>query len=346
MTESNVLPFVTIIMPIKNEERYIERSFGAVLNQDYPPDYLEVLIVDGCSTDRTREIIANLSINSKFSISVLDNPSGIVPKALNIGLDNAKGEIVIRVDGHCEIQGDYVRVCVNQLITQNVECVGGAINTVGDTYTAKTIALAMSTSFGVGNVGFRVSVGSTQLTDTVPFPAYPKRVFEQLGKFDEELLCNEDDEFNYRLLKSNGRILLVNDLKTIYYSRNSLNSLWKQYFRYGLWKVRVMQKHLGQMSIRQIIPAGFVLGLIASTGLALFLPWGMIPLAGVLALYIFANLSASLLTVFPQGWKHFPLLPITFSILHISYGLGFLIGLVKFWNRWRDKKGKVPELSL
>lgn len=330
-------PFVSIIMPIKNEERYIERSLRSVLAQNYPADSLEVLVVDGNSSDRTRELISYLVFMSKFPVSLLDNPTGIVPKALNIGLHHAKGDVIIRVDGHCEIQHNYVQICVDQLLDQCVECVGGAISTIGETFMAKSIALTMSTSFGVGNVAFRLNKGTTQLTDSVPFPAYPRRIFEQLGGFDEEMLCNEDDEFNYRILKNNGRILLINDLQTRYFSRGSLKSLWKQYFRYGLWKVRVMQKHPSQMRIRQFIPSIFVLTLIISAVFALVISWGWVIFAILIGIYFVAVLIASFKSVHDNNLRYLLMLPIVFLVLHISYGTGFLFGLFRFMRYFGAK---------
>lgn len=323
-------PFVSIIMPIKNEEKYIVGSLGAVMAQEYPSDLMEILVCDGISSDRTREIISNLASSSKFPITILDNPTGIVPKALNVGLNHAKGDIIIRIDGHCEIQKDYVQICVDHLQEQGVECVGGTIDTVGETFISKAIALAMSSSTGVGNVAFRVNRDGTELTDSVPFPAYPLRIFEEIGTFDEEMLCNEDDEFNYRLLKNGGRILLVSKLRTRYFSRGSLKSLWKQYFRYGLWKVRVMQKHPGQMRLRQFIPSLFVLAILALVILTFLIYSGWMILAVFLAIYFLAILFSAARSIHMNELKYLPILLLVFPVLHLSYGSGFISGLFKF----------------
>lgn len=323
-------PFVSIIMPIKNEEKYIVGSLGSVMAQEYPSDLLEILVCDGISSDRTREIISNLASSSKFPITILDNPTGIVPKALNVGLNHAKGDIIIRIDGHCEIQKDYVQICVDHLQEQGVECVGGTIDTVGETFISKAIALAMSSSTGVGNVAFRVNRDGTELTDSVPFPAYPLRIFEEIGTFDEEMLCNEDDEFNYRLLKNGGRILLVSKLRTRYFSRGSLKSLWKQYFRYGLWKVRVMQKHPGQMRLRQFIPSLFVLAILALVILTFLIYSGWMILAVFLAIYFLAILFSAAKSIHMNELKYLPILLLVFPVLHLSYGSGFISGLFKF----------------
>lgn len=323
-------PFVSIIMPIKNEEKYIVGSLGSVMAQEYPSDLMEILVCDGISSDRTREIISNLASSSKFPITILDNPTGIVPKALNVGLNHAKGDIIIRIDGHCEIQKDYVQICVDHLQEQGVECVGGTIDTVGETFISKAIALAMSSSTGVGNVAFRVNRDGTELTDSVPFPAYPLRIFEEIGTFDEEMLCNEDDEFNYRLLKNGGRILLVSKLRTRYFSRGSLKSLWKQYFRYGLWKVRVMQKHPGQMRLRQFIPSLFVLAILALVTLTFLIYSGWMILAVFLAIYFLAILFSAARSIHMNELKYLPILLLVFPVLHLSYGSGFISGLFKF----------------
>lgn len=329
---NSLFPSVSIIIPIKNEERYIERSLGSVLDQEYPSNCIEILVVDGNSTDHTRELISNLAHTSPFPVLIIDNPTGIVPKALNIGLRQAKGDIIIRVDGHCEIQPDYVSTCVQQLHKKEIDCVGGSIETIGETFIAQVIALAMSSKFGVGGVSFRTEGQESQLTDSVPFPAYHQEVFERIGYFDESMLCNEDDEFNYRLIKHGGKILLDSRLRTKYYCRGSLPSLWRQYFRYGLWKVRILQKHPNQMRLRHFIPAGFIIALLTSTILGLLLPYGWFTLVSILGVYLLVLMAASIIPVRREGLKTALLLPVVFIVLHASYGIGFLSGLIKFFK--------------
>lgn len=201
----------------------------------------------------------------------------------------------------------------------------------------------MSSKFGVGNSSFRTETGQTKLADTVPFPAYTRAVIEKVGLYDEELVRNQDDEYNYRIREAGGKILLADDVRSDYYSRGSLKKLWKQYFQYGYWKVRVLQKHPRQMSLRQFVPPVFVLALILSLIWVFITPQGWIALVGLVGLYLLANLANTVITVWGQGIKKLLLLPVAFAIIHISYGLGFLIGLFKFWNRWHDKTGKVPQ---
>jgi succinoglycan biosynthesis protein ExoA len=334
-------PFVTVILPIRNEAQYIERSLDAVLNQDYPDACLEVLIADGMSTDQTRQIIENLATQyPQIKVKVLDNESQIVPTGMNLALQQAKGEIIIRVDGHCFIAPDYVRMCVNHIKNEGIDGVGGSIETVGETPIAAAIAIGMSSPFGVGNSAFRIKSGKNVLTDTVPFPAYSYQIIERVGMYDEELIRNQDDEYNYRIRGMGGRILLADDVRSTYFSRSSYIHLWQQYFQYGFWKVRILQKHPRQMKVRQLIPPAFVLALFVS--LFLFLSHNLRPLSFIVPLfYLTANLIASLITASKHGWRHLLYLPVTFTILHLSYGLGFFAGLNKFRNRWGDRTGKV-----
>jgi len=368
------LPLVSLLLPIRNESATIERCLNAILAQDYPGG-MEILIADGLSTDDTREKIRSLT-NSvhglRSTVTILDNPGKIVPTGMNIALRQAKGEIIIRVDGHCIIAPDYVCKCVEHIQNDGVDGVGGPMESIGETLISKVIAMGMSSPFGVGNSAFRTLSGKSMLVDTVPFPAYTRQIIQRAGYYDEELVRNQDDEYNYRIRELGGKILLAEDVRSTYFSRSSLKHLWRQYYQYGFWKVRVLQKHPRQMSPRQFVPPVFVLGLIASTLLALasilLSPltahwplntdygllntenWSLftlhlssfIPLA-----YILSNLTASLWTAFRSPstvsrLRSLVILPIVFAILHLSYGFGFLAGLVKFWNRWGDKVGKTP----
>jgi glycosyltransferase involved in cell wall biosynthesis len=332
---STTLPTVSVVMPIRNEADFITRSLGAVLSQDYPADRMEVIVADGCSDDGTREIVRAMAARDS-RVTVLDNQGRIVATGLNQALAIAKGEIVVRVDGHCEIAPDYVRCCVSHLQRGEAEGVGGPLDTVGQSAIARAIAVAMSSRFGVGNSAFRTVTGRSLIVDTVAFPAYTREVLDRVGPFDTELVRNQDDEYNYRLRKMGGRLLLAADVHSRYHSRSSLTSLWRQYFQYGYWKVRVLQKHPRQMRPRQFVPPAFVAGLVLS---ALALPWsiGRWSFAAVVLLYGLANLVAVATSVRRlAGIAGVVYLPVAFAILHLSYGSGFLVGLVKFWNRWND----------
>lgn len=326
------LPLVSVIMPVRNEAAYISRSLGAVVAQDYPADCLEILVIDGLSTDGTREFVTAAQAEYP-NLRLIDNPRHIVPPGLNIGIAQARGEVIVRVDGHCEIAPDYVRRCVEHLLNDDIEAVGGPIETVGETDEAQAIALAMSSWFGVGGSAFRTVMDWPLLVETVAFPAYRRQTLHQLGPFDEEMVRNQDDEYNYRLLKSGGRILLSPDIRSRYYSRSSLRSLWRQYYQYGFWKVRVMQKHPRQMRWRQFIPPAFVAALAGSSLFGIFFRPFRALLAIILVLYTTANLAASLSQGRAYGRQYVLRLLVIHPILHLSYGLGFLAGLRHFAGR-------------
>ena len=317
------------------------RCLQAVSDQDYPSDKVEVLIADGMSDDGTFELLQDWAGQAENRY-VFQNPGKIVPTGLNILIPNAKGEVVIRVDGHCVIAPDYVSSCVRHIQLDSVDGVGGPMRTIGEDLISQVTALAMSSKFGVGNSSFRTESGQTKLADTVPFPAYARTIIEKVGLYDEELVRNQDDEYNYRIREAGGKILLAEDVLSEYYSRGSFKKLWKQYFQYGFWKVRVMQKHPRQMSLRQFVPLIFVLSFITAIVLAFSVSWGWIVLLTILGIYVAINLGFSALIAAKKGWELLGLLPVAFSIIHVSYGLGFLLGLFKFVNRWNDRTGKVP----
>jgi succinoglycan biosynthesis protein ExoA len=341
-------PFVSIIMPVRNEANFIRRSAQAVLDQDYPRDRMEIIVADGRSSDGTRNIVEELR-RKHSHLHLIDNPGEFVSFGLNAALRIARGEIVVRVDGHCEIAPDYVSRCVLHLLEGNidgVDCVGGPIETIGETYSARAIAAAMSSTFGVGGSAFRVARNSERLVDTVPFPALRRETIESTGPFDEELVRNQDDEYSYRLRKLGRKILLAPDIRSRYYSRAGLGKLWRQYFQYGYWKVRVLQKHSRQMSTRQFVPPLFVITLLLLLLTAPFFTVAQTLLAAVVTVYLVVAFAASLVAAAKSEWRLLPLLPPAFVIIHLAYGAGFLLGMLKFWKRWGDRSDQLNDIRL
>jgi glycosyltransferase involved in cell wall biosynthesis len=345
------LPTVSIIMPIRNEAAYIERSLESVLMQDYAPDLLEILVADGNSNDDTKDKIARLCKRfPKHQVRVIDNPHQYMPLGFNLGLKYVRGEIIIMMGGHAEIAQDYISQCVKLLNEYPVVCVGGTIDTIADGWVSKTIAIAMSSLFGVGDVAFRTRPDRTMEVDTAVYAAYKSHVFSEIGCLDEEMIRNQDDEFNYRLREQGGKILFSPQIHSRYYSRSGFLSLWKQYYQYGFYKVRVLQKHPRQMRPRQFVPPAFVLSLIVSAIFALSFIFHssslILQLSSFVPItYLIANFFASLYTASTHGWKYLPFLPLTFAILHLSYGFGFLSWPREILNRWGDKIGKTPVWS-
>lgn len=332
-------PFVTVIMPIRNEERFIERSLGAILAQNYPPDRYEVLVADGMSTDRTREIAR--AVAGDRNVTILDNPGKIAPIALNIGIRHASGEIIVRVDGHTEIAPDYIRKSVDALARTGAECVGGRMEPVGQTSFGRAVALATRNRFSLGGSRFHYAT-EEQETDSVYMGAYAKSVFSRVGLFDEELVRNQDDEFNYRLRSAGGRVVLVPEIRSTYYNRATPGGLWRQYFQYGLWKVRVFQKLPGQVRPRHLAPSAFVSSLLLAAVLSAVWVESAIALAALAALYALFVMVVALSAAGFRAIGLAALAGVAIAIMHVGYGVGFIVGFMRFARRWRLRRHVTP----
>ena len=320
-------PEVTIVMPVLNEERHLPQVLRSVMEQDYPLSRLEVLVVDGGSVDRTREIVRELAARfPAVRIKLLDNPKGIISAAMNIGIRNAQGEVILRVDGHCILAADYVRRCLEYLFRSGADNVGGPAQPVGETYVGEVVALATSSPFGHGGSTYRYSQQEGDV-DTVFLGAFRRDLFERIGGYDEGLICVEDFELNQRIRAAGGRVLLTPAIKVWYITRSSLLGVVKQYFRYGYWRLPVVRKHPQALRIRHLGTAGFLLTLLLSGLLGLFNRLGLFLFLTVLSIYLVTSLLSSLLQAHRAGWRYLPLLPLAFACIHFSWGAGLL-----FWG--------------
>ena len=320
-------PFVSIVIPIRNEEKFIAQCLQSVMDQDYPKDRMEVLVVDGRSEDRSREIVGEFS--SRYPIiKLLDNPQLTTPAAMNLGIREARGDVIVRVDGHCLLEPDYVSQCIKCLRQTGADNVGGLMKAVGQGYVGQGIALALNSLFGSGGSKFHYA-SEEQYVDTVYLGAFPRRVFDEVGLFNERLVRNQDYELNYRIRAAGGKIFLSPAIKSYYYGRSSLMDLWHQYFQYGFWKLEMLQAHPRSLQPRHLAAPLLLLTLFAS-GLLSFLYRGfLLPFLFAAASYLAASLFSSLLIASRKGWRYFPLLPMVFAIIHFGWGLGFLWGLVR-----------------
>jgi GT2 family glycosyltransferase len=321
------IPFVTVIVPMYNEKGYIAKCLDSLVVQDYPQDRFEVLVVDGFSDDGSRELAQDWSQNHS-QIRVLDNPRRITAAALNIGIQNARGQVIIAFSAHGSAASNFISQNVFHLTKTGAACVGGPIQTYQQSVVGKAIALAMSSPFGVGNALFRYS-DKEQYVDTVAFGAYHRQVFDEIGFFDEELVYNEDDEFSYRLREYGGRIWLTPDIQSCYYARASFKGLVQQYYRYGLGKVRVIKRHPQASSMRPYVPFALVTTLLVTGMTSLLNPVFLLLFLCVLSSYLAASLLVTLAICARSGWRYLPLLPVAFACLHFAYGFGFLIGALK-----------------
>lgn len=333
-------PFVSIVLAIRDEEKYIADTLQSILDQDYPFNNFEVLIADGNSTDATLEIVKEIASGDP-SVQIFSNPGEIVAKGLNILIRKAKGEVIVRADGHTILEKDYVSKCVSTLFDHQAQNAGGRMDGVASTPFGEAVVRATSSRLGVGDSAFHYSTIVKEV-DSVYLGAWPSDLFKVIGLFDEELVRNQDDEFNYRLRKYGGKIILNPEIKSHYTVRSKPSSFWRQYFQYGLWKIRVLQKHPRQMSIRHFIPATFVLGLIVCVLSILFIPSLRFWCLGLVLVYLISTLLTALKL---SNWKVIQSFKVCFAYwcMHTAYGLGFIVGLFKFWDRSGDKKGQVPD---
>lgn len=324
-------PFITIIIPCRNEEKFIAKCFDSILRQDYSQNNYEIILIDGMSEDKTRQIIKAYQKKECPQIILLDNPKKRVSPALNIGIRKARGKYIIRMDAHTYYPPDYIKKCLEYLKKIKADNVGGIWITQpgANTLTARAIALGLSSRFGVGlGNTFRTSQKQGYV-ETVPFGAYKKEVFDRVGLFNEKLYRTEDIELNSRLRKSGGKIFITPEIKSYYQARATLKELWKQNWDNGYEVIITAREMFYALSPRHLIPFLFVLSLILSGIFSVFFSACGLTFSLILGSYLIANLFFSLKLSLKHGLKYLLVLPIIFITLHFSYGLGSLWALLK-----------------
>jgi hypothetical protein len=320
-------PLVTVVMAVRDEAAHIARALDAVRAQDWPREKLEIVVADGDSRDDTAAQVDRIAARDA-RVRRIDNPDRHVAAGLNRALAEAHGDVIVRVDGHCCVPAGYVREGVAVLRAGAAECAGGPVRATGVTVLARAIALAMSSRFGVGGASFRWARDAREV-DHVPFGVWRREVFDAIGPFDETLVRNQDDELSDRLRRAGGRIRLMPGQVVEYWSRASLAGLWRQYFGYGFWKVRVIRRRGGwPSSPRHLAPATLLVAL--AGGAALGVATGAWPVAAAVPAAYGAYLAlATGITLSarrdPAAW----LLPAAIAVLHAAYGCGFLVALVR-----------------
>jgi succinoglycan biosynthesis protein ExoA len=336
------LPFVSIVVPMRNEGVAIRECLDAVLAQEYPRDRFEVIVVDGESDDGSQQIAEEYAARDR-RVRLLTNPLRIVPTAMNIGIRAARGDVVARVDGHTQLAPEYLRVGVETLRRTAADNVGGLIRPVGGILFGDAVASAMCSRFGIG-ASFHFSNAEME-TDTVYMGMWPRRTFVRFGLFDEELVRNQDDELNYRIRKGGGRVWLNPGMRSSYRNRTSVERLARQFFEYGVWKVRVLQKHPRQMSWRHFVPPCFVLALLLGALLSAFVRQAGVVLRGAIGLYSAAVMIVAARQPAARGLVAWLATTLAFVIIHVAWGMGFLVGLVRFADRWRRAEVSPPQLE-
>lgn len=320
-------PFVTIAMPCLDEERYIEACLRSVRDQDYPADRLEILVADGGSTDATRGVVARLAAEDP-RIVLVDNPGRLQAAGLNAAIRRARGDIVVRMDVHCEYATDFVRKCVEVLERTGADNVGGAARTRARTPFQHALCAALSSKLGVGGSAYRSGLQEGWV-DTVFPGAFPRRVFEEVGLFDPAAITNEDAELNQRIQAAGGRVWLSREVVVYYYPRDSFRGLARQYFKYGSGRARTLLKHRKLLTLRPVIPTLMVLGgllLLATAHLQPLTPWLFGAFAALTGCEAVRVGRGGGLAMVLRVWAIFPL-------LYVAHASGFLTGLVRYLRR-------------
>ena len=319
---------ISVICPIYNEEKYIGKCIESIMQQDYPKEDMEVLFVDGMSTDKTRSIISEYLPRCPY-LRVVDNPHRIVPYAMNKGIEESKGDVIIRIDAHTSYERNYFSVLVSRLYELDADDVGAVCKTDVLNKTPKTLAIreVLSNKFGVGNSVFRTGVDKVMEVDTVPFGCWRREVFDKYGLYDTRLVRNQDIELSKRILRGGGKIFIVPDTFCTYYARETYRALSRNNYQNGKWNILTVYytKQFNSLSLRHFVPMVFVLSLILPLlASIIWLPLIWISVASLLA-YLLALTAVSFRLATDKKLNVFYLV-YSFFVLHFSYGCGSLAG--------------------
>lgn len=324
-------PYLSIIVPCYNEQATIRLLLDAILAQTYPRSRMEVLIADGFSQDKTRDVIAVFqSEHPDLPLRILDNERRTIPSALNLAIGAAHGEIIIRLDAHSMPEPDYMARCVQALEDGKGANVGGVwmIRPGAKGWIAESIAAAAAHPLGVGDAMYRLAAKAGPV-DTVPFGAFRRDLIEKIGGFDESLLSNEDYEFNTRVRQSGGVVWIDPQIRSMYFARATLRALTAQYWRYGFWKFKMLRRYPDTIRWRQALPPTFVLSLIGLLILSFFFPLIKFILILEFLCYLAVLTIAGIYLAFRQRKPLLVLgLPLAIMAMHLSWGSGFLWSIV------------------
>jgi glycosyltransferase involved in cell wall biosynthesis len=317
-------PKVSVVIPARNEEKYIKKCIESILNNDYPNK--EIMVVDGMSSDRTLEILKKYK-----EVKLLTNPDKITPIALNIGIENATGDYIMIAGAHSTYSKNYISECIKRLDEGKCEIAGGKVITRPGSDTKKAIAISkvLSHPFGIGGARYRINSQKEMYVDTVAYGIYKKEVFEKVGTFNPNLVRNQDIEMNLRIKNAGMRILLVPNAESYYYARDNFKSLFKNNFQNGLWVILSTKYAKKAFSLRHLVPLFFVLFLL-SILFVYKITILKILYFSILALYLFLNTIFSFqIALSEKSISMFFFTFAAFFVLHISYGFGSLVGVFK-----------------
>jgi succinoglycan biosynthesis protein ExoA len=323
------IPMFSVVMPCRNESHHIEVCVRSILGQERPPEGIEVIVVDGMSDDGTREILDKLA-KEHPEIRVVDNPRRITPCAMNVGICEARGRYIAILGAHCQYASNYLSTCVTLLHEHpEASCVGGPAVSIGRGLFGQAVAAAMSHPVGIGNAKHRYPTYEGY-AEGACYPVFRKEVFEKVGLYDEMLVRNQDDEFNYRLAKHGEKVFISPRARYSYFIRETPFRLFRQYFEYGYWRVAVLRKHRLPASFRQIVPPLFMAVMLINVIVGLSLPgWWRLTAAAIPMLYGVTLLAVGVMQSHKTGWRVAVLFPVAVAIMHVAYAMGFVCGTMK-----------------
>jgi len=320
---------ISIVIPCRNERGHIGRMLRDVLQQEGLPPDAEVLVADGNSNDDSREVVREWAAKDQ-RVVLVDNPEGTTAHGLNRAIARATGDVVLRMDVHTEYAPDYVKSCVTTLIRTGADNVGGPARTKAQGYIQKANALAYHSPFSVGGARFH-DASYEGPVDTVAYGCWWRSTLTRLGGFDTELVRNQDDELNLRIIRAGGRIWQDEKIRSWYHPRARLGAIFRQYRQYGYWKVRVIQKHGRPASWRHVVPGVFLLSVVGVAAGAPFSTVAGLGLATLGGSYVGVTLAASAWACRRRNHNiYLPIMPLVFACYHFGYGIGFLEGLMDF----------------
>jgi GT2 family glycosyltransferase len=335
---------VSIVAPMWNEAEHVEGLAADLAAQDFDGE-VELLVADGGSTDGSVPLLRAACERRRLPVEIVDNPERWVSHGLNACVRRASGDLIVRLDCHSRYPVDYLRRCVAAAEETGAENVGGVLVPTGRTPMERAVACAVDSAFG--GIGWTRHAADERVeTDTVPYGAFRPEAFRLAGLFDESLVRNQDDEFNLRLRRAGGRIVLDPAIRVFYTPRGSFSRLFRQYFDYGRWKAPVMRKHGQVTSARSLVPGAFVLALLLLVPLSLWHPSAALLLGLKASVYLTAALAFGVVCLHRrrEPWRMLPRVVAVFPTLHVAHGLGMLAGLARalVGHRSPVRGGEVP----